>query len=105
MPWPARVAGTLRENQAPRASRGLFVSRLCYREPPRPLLGLPYVRSPRASRESTGRRDEPVPPAARAQPGRLAPLGTGSPRGGQGRGQADLPLDRVLGVPLVPRHG
>ena len=32
-------------------------------------------------------------------------MGRGGPAQSEGGGQADLPLDRVRGVPLVPRHG
>ena len=32
-------------------------------------------------------------------------MGSGGPAAGQGRGQADLSLDRVFGLPLVPRDG
>ncbi len=46
-----------------------------------------------------------LPPPASGQPGRLVPLGRGSVRAGAWRGPADLPLDRLLDVPLVPRHG
>ena len=52
-----------------------------------------------------GRRDQPLPAPARDQPGRLVSLGTGGAGQGQGREQADLPVDRLLGLPLVPRHG
>ena len=33
------------------------------------------------------------------------PWGDGGARAGQGRGQADPAVDRLLGLPLVPRHG
>ena len=59
----------------------------------------------RTSRQPPGRRDQPLPAPARAQPGRLVSLGPRGDRQGEGRGQADLPLDRLLGLPLVPRHG
>ena len=51
------------------------------------------------------RRDEPVPAPARRQPGRLVPVGRGGVRARARRGQADLALDRLLGLPLVPRDG
>ena len=40
-----------------------------------------------------------------AQPGRLVSLGPGGAGEGQGREQADLPVDRLFGLPLVPRDG
>ncbi len=55
--------------------------------------------------EPARRRDESVPPPARAQPGRLVPVGRGGARPGQDGGQADLPVDRLRRLPLVPRHG
>ncbi len=39
------------------------------------------------------------------QPGRLVPLGRRGLRPGQGGGQAHPALRRLLGLPLVPRHG
>src|SRR5439155_17962790 len=48
---------------------------------------------------------EPLPPAARPEPGRLVSLGRAGPPEGRERGQADLPLDRLLRLPLVSRHG
>ena len=50
-------------------------------------------------------RDEPVPPAARREPGRLVPVGRRGLRARARGGQADLPLDRLLRLPLVPRDG
>ena len=50
-------------------------------------------------------RDQPVPPAAREQPGRLVPVGPGRARPGEAPRPPDLPLDRLRGLPLVPRHG
>ncbi len=50
-------------------------------------------------------RSEPVPPPARAQPGQLVPVGRRGVRARETRGQADLPLGRLLDLPLVPRHG
>ena len=50
-------------------------------------------------------RDQPVPAAARAQPGRLAPVGRRGVRRGAPPGQAGVPVDRLLDLPLVPRHG
>ena len=55
--------------------------------------------------EPTGEGDQPVPAAARPQPGRLVSLGAGGVREGEGRGQADLPVGRLQLVLLVPRHG
>ena len=59
--------------------------------------------SPRA--QSPGDRDEPVPAAARGQPRRLVSLGRGGAGQGARRGQADPGQHRLLGLPLVPRHG
>ena len=55
--------------------------------------------------EPTRGCDEPLPAAARRQPGRLAPVGRGSARARQTREQADPAVDRILGLPLVPRDG
>ena len=41
--------------------------------------------------------DQPVPAAARPQPGRLVPLGARGVRQGEGREEADLPVGRLLG--------
>ncbi len=54
---------------------------------------------------SRRRRVESLPPPAQGQPGRLVPVGHGGVRPGEVGGQADLPLDRLLDLPLVPRHG
>ena len=65
--------------------------------------------SPRARRgshaEPPGGRDEPLPPPAPVQPRRLVSLGSGGVRAGAARGQAHLPVGRLLGLPLVPRDG
>ena len=63
------------------------------------------LRCARNAHEPTRGRDEPLPAAARAQSGRLVPVGTGGPGACPGRGSAHLPLDRLRRVPLVPRHG
>src|SRR5206468_761803 len=49
--------------------------------------------------------DFPVPPAARREPGGLVPVGPGGARARAARRQADPALGRLLGLPLVPRHG
>src|SRR5437867_3477266 len=49
--------------------------------------------------------NEPLPPPARPQPGRLVPVGRGGVRAGPGREQADPALGRVLLLSLVPRDG
>ena len=50
--------------------------------------------------------DQSLPAPARPQPGRLVPVGRRRRwRGRSARGQADLPVDRLRRVPLVPRHG
>ena len=59
----------------------------------------------RPDAQPPGGRDEPVPAPARPQPGRLVPVGTGCARAGEAARPADLPVDRLRGVPLVPRHG
>ena len=51
------------------------------------------------------RGDEPVPAPARPQPGGLVSVGPGGAGRGARAGPADLPLDRLRGVPLVSRHG
>ena len=55
--------------------------------------------------EPTRWRDEPVPAPARAQPGRLVPVGPGRACARAPPRPPDLPVDRLRGVPLVPRHG
>ena len=55
--------------------------------------------------QSSRRRDQPLPPPARAQPGGLVSVGTGGARAGARRGQADPAQHRLRGVSLVPRHG
>src|SRR5450759_4935892 len=59
----------------------------------------------RHAHEPARRRDEPVPPPARAQPRGLASMGRGGAGAGARRGPPDLPLHRLRGLPLVPRHG
>ena len=73
-------------------------------EPVRALARLASL-SLRAVANRLAQRDEPVPPPARGQPGRLVPVGRGGVREGARRGQADPALDRLLGLPLVPRDG
>src|SRR4051794_29492455 len=46
-------------------------------------------------------RDQPVPPPAPGQPGRLVPVGRGGVLAGDPRGQAHPAVDRLFGVPLV----
>ena len=65
----------------------------------------PRVRRTHARDEPPRRRDQPVPAPARRQPGRLVPVGRRGVRAGPRRGQADLPVGRLLVVPLVPRDG
>ncbi len=50
-------------------------------------------------------RNLPLPPATRAQPCGLVSVGRGGVRQGPGGGQAGLSLDRLFGMPLVPRDG
>ena len=49
--------------------------------------------------------NQPLPAPAQGQPGRLAALGTGGLGQAARGGQADPALDRLLGLPLVPRDG
>ena len=55
--------------------------------------------------EPPGAGDEPVPPPARRQPRRLVPVGRRGARPRARRGPADPALDRLRGLPLVPRDG
>src|SRR5690349_19263161 len=55
--------------------------------------------------EPPRRGDQPLPPTARRQPRRLAPLGGGGLRRGAGARRAGAGVDRLLGLPLVPRDG
>ena len=57
-----------------------------------------HAQSPRAG-------DQSVPAPAREQPGRLVPVGSRCAGPGQDPRSADLPVDRLCRVPLVPRHG
>src|SRR5215217_3607671 len=50
-------------------------------------------------------RDEPVPPAARRESGRLASVARGGATAGARGGQADPALDRLCRLSLVPRDG
>ena len=69
----------------------------CERLAPRPGLEPPRIAS-RARRAPTSLQHA-------AQPGRLVPVGPGGARARAARGQADPALDRLRGLPLVPRHG
>ena len=60
---------------------------------------------PCADGQSPRRRDLAVPAPARGEPGRLVPVGRGGARARPRRGQAAARLDRLLGLPLVPRDG
>ena len=55
--------------------------------------------------QPAGRREVALPAPARPQPGRLVPVGAGGVREGEEGEQADLPVRRLLHLPLVPRHG
>jgi len=55
--------------------------------------------------EQTSRRNQSISSAARQQSGRLVSLGRRSPGMREKREQADTLIYRLLGVPLVPRHG
>src|SRR5580693_7284827 len=59
----------------------------------------------RRPRQPPGRREQPLPPAAPPQPGRLVSLGHRGDRAGAPRGQADLPLGGRRDLLLVSRHG
>ena len=50
-------------------------------------------------------RDQPLPAPARAQPRRLDTVGSGGAGAREVARPADLPLDRLRRLPLVPRHG
>ena len=123
LPWPA----ARRDEHAPAADRrprrGRGYVRACpsigtrRREPePSPRSLTPRAsdrgdrlaateRRPDRPAEPTRERDQSLPAAARAQPGRLVPVGRRGAAQGRGRGQADLPVDRVRRLPLVPRDG
>src|SRR5918998_1525030 len=76
-----------------------------YARPPLWYVCLQEILEERAHGEPAGERDEPVPAAAQGQPRGLVPVGGGGAREGAGGGQADPALRRLLGLPLVPRHG
>ena len=62
-------------------------------------------RVPSSHAQPPRRRDQPVPPPARAQPGRLVSVGSRRARRGEAARPADLPVDRLRGLPLVSRDG
>ena len=62
-------------------------------------------RSGRQAHQSAGQGDEPLSAAARAQSGRLVSLGRRGAGQGQAREEADLSLDRLFELLLVPRDG
>ena len=70
----------------------------------RPVVGW-VLHDKRETREPPRARDQPLPAPARPQPGRLVPVGRGGAGPRARGGQADLPVDRLLGLPLVPRDG
>ena len=86
-------------SRAPRGRRSRPRARLrAAHAPPR--------RRAAAVHQSSHPRDEPVPPPARAQPGRLARRGATRRSTRRARERpAGLPLRRLLDLPLVPRHG
>ena len=55
--------------------------------------------------EPPRRRDLALPAPAQGQPGRLAAVGRAGARGGARARRAAARLDRLLGLPLVPRDG
>ena len=59
----------------------------------------------RRAKEPPRPRIEPVPSSPRGEPGGLVSLGRRGPGEGAARGQADLPLRRLLHLLLVPRDG
>src|SRR4026209_410968 len=65
----------------------------------------PRPRALVAPREPPRLGDEPLPPAACPQPGGLVSVGPRGLRAGPARRQAGPALGRLLGLPLVSRHG
>ena len=55
--------------------------------------------------QSPHRFRRPLSAPARAQPGRLVPVGAGGVRQGEGREQTNLPVDRLFHLLLVPCRG
>src|SRR2546430_2897071 len=74
------------------------------RRPPRSTL-FPYTTLFRSPDEPARGRDLAVPAPARRESGGLVSLGRGGPRARSRRGQTHPALDRLRGLPLVPRHG
>ena len=72
-----------------------------------PRHALDFLRASPATETALNRpaRDEPVPAPARHEPRGLVPLGRGGARTRPHAGQADPAVDRVRGLPLVPRDG
>src|SRR5581483_8050147 len=70
-----------------------------------PYLGPRRPRTDARDGQPPGRRDESLPAPAPGQPRRLVPVGRGGVLPRHSRGQAHPAVDRVLGVPLVPRDG
>src|SRR5262249_5024329 len=69
--------------------------------------GAPYglTDAPPRAAKSTRRRVLPLPAPARDEPGGVVPMGRGGPPARSRRAEAHPPLRRLLGLPLVPRHG
>ena len=65
----------------------------------------PPDRGGRSTDQSTRPRDQRLPPAAPAQPGRLVSVGRGGPRASAGGGPAAARVDWLQRLSLVPRHG
>src|SRR5579884_844281 len=62
-------------------------------------------RAGRPADEPPAPRAQPVPAPARAQPGGLVAVGAGGVCPGEEGKQTNFPVDRLLVVPRVPRHG
>ena len=72
----------------------------------RPHLRVPTSKCPEADRaQPPRRRDQPLPAPARGQPRRLVAVGRRGVRRGDAARPPGAPVDRLLGLPLVPRHG
>jgi hypothetical protein len=72
---------------------------------PASLLAAPTTRVPRPSRNRPSPTGQPLPAAARPQPGGMVSMGRGGLRGGARPGQAHLPVGRLLDMPLGGHHG
>ena len=101
----ARIGGVDMKSSGQRACRLAFLAFVATLISPAAAGACTRPSRRRRARQPARQGDQPLPAAARPQPGRLVSLGARGVRQGEGREQADLPLGRLQLVLLVPRHG